>query len=280
MTCPTSVRGALRTNGHTMRSLVSIALACGICYGPPLVRTAEAQGQDRADQLSAIRAQQEAIQKQLTELKGLLQTLLLQTLGGLPPSGLRHSIVERGQLSIGRSASEGEGADIAIIEFGDYECAFCRKHYRTTLNEIRRQYITTGRVIYVYKHFPLSGGNGPAFDAAKATECAGASGKSAEMRRALFLRDEPLSAAFLRARALAIGLEVKQFEECLAGDEANARVQADMSEAARWGIQSTPVFLIGKVGPGATVNISRRISGAQSFEAFGDAVESVTSEGR
>ena len=50
-----------------------------------------------------------------------------------------------------------ENATISIVEFGDYQCTFCYKFHQDTLNDIKIEYIDTGKANYVYRDFPLNG---------------------------------------------------------------------------------------------------------------------------
>src|SRR3989338_7877594 len=46
-------------------------------------------------------------------------------------------------------------ARLTIIEWSDFECPFCGKFYAETLSQIEEEYINTGKVKLVFKHFPL-----------------------------------------------------------------------------------------------------------------------------
>lgn len=62
-----------------------------------------------------------------------------------------------------------ETAAVTIIEFGDYQCPYCREseaHLRAILRKHEND------VSLVYRHFPLPG-HGSAYPAARAAECAG-----------------------------------------------------------------------------------------------------------
>ncbi len=77
------------------------------------------------------------------------------------------------------------GAPVTIIEFSDFQCPFCQKFHSETFPQIKKTYIDTGKVRFVYRDFPLSFHPG-AQPAAEAAECAHAQGKFWEMHEALF----------------------------------------------------------------------------------------------
>jgi len=53
---------------------------------------------------------------------------------------------------------------LTLVEFSDYQCPFCGRYARETSPQIRRDYIETGKVKYVFRDFPL---------AAEEAHCAG-----------------------------------------------------------------------------------------------------------
>ena len=63
-------------------------------------------------------------------------------------------------------------APVTIIEFSDYECPFCGRHFQQTLPQIISEYVDTGKVKIVFRDFPL-GFHTKAQKAAEAAECAG-----------------------------------------------------------------------------------------------------------
>ena len=49
----------------------------------------------------------------------------------------------------------GEDARVTIIEFSDFQCPYCARFYLNTLPQLKREYIDTGKVKFVYRDFPL-----------------------------------------------------------------------------------------------------------------------------
>lgn len=62
-------------------------------------------------------------------------------------------------------------AKVALVEFSDYECPFCQKFHKETLDEITQKYVDTGKIIHVYRDFPLSFHEPKASEAAVAANC-------------------------------------------------------------------------------------------------------------
>ena len=68
-----------------------------------------------------------------------------------------------------------EDAPVKIVEFSDFQCSFCRKFWKETLPRIEAEYISTGKVRFIYRHLVLLG---PVSEhAAEAASCAHDQGK-------------------------------------------------------------------------------------------------------
>lgn len=137
-----------------------------------------------------------------------------------------------------------ETAAVTIIEFGDYECPFCREA-EPHLAAIRSRY--GDDVALVYRHFPLPL-HAAAFPAARAAECAGHQDRFWEFHDLLYSTDswiEDTSEAVLTALADQAGVSsVEEFAGCLGGVDADYAVNTDLAAGQRLGIEGTPTFLI------------------------------------
>jgi protein-disulfide isomerase len=167
-------------------------------------------------------------------------------------------------------------ASVVVIEFSDFQCPYCSKHVAETEPTLRKTFIEDGRVLWVFKHFPLTNIHPQAFAASVAAECAGDQGKFWEMHDKLFSdpslwsieEPNPIFTGF----AAELKLEDAAFTNCLASDDAKQRVQNDIDEGARF-IQGTPSFIVLKDGTG------RIIPGALPTEQFVAALEGVIANG-
>lgn len=145
-----------------------------------------------------------------------------------------------------------ETAPVTIIEFGDYQCPFCRAA-ETHLQAIRSRY--GDEVALVYRHFPLPG-HSSAFPAARAAECAGKQERFWEFHGLLYATESWIgdtSRARLAELAERAGVDrVDEFLRCLDGSEGDDAVDADIAAARSLGITGTPTFLVNgqlHVGP-------------------------------
>jgi len=151
-------------------------------------------------------------------------------------------------------------APITLVEFSDFECPFCERHY-PTLNKILENY--KGKVRLVYKHFPL-GFHPNAQKAAEASECADEQGKFWEYHDKLF-DNQPTGYSLEKFKQWAkdLGLNSKKFNDCLDSAKFAEKVQADYQEGTEKGVNGTPAnFVNGEL-----------ISGAQPYELFKQTID-------
>lgn len=76
-------------------------------------------------------------------------------------------------------------AEVTIVEFTDYQCPFCARHYTNTHKTLKEKYVDTGKVKIVFKDQALPF-HANAKAAAQAARCAGDQGKFEAMHDILF----------------------------------------------------------------------------------------------
>lgn len=162
----------------------------------------------------------------------------------------------------------------AIVEFADFECAYCGKFARDTYPILKRDFVDTKLVAYVYRDFPLESRHPQAVRASTAAECAGAQGKYWEMHDELFSKPGALGDEQLTAIARAVGVQSPAFAACMRND-IKEKVHADQEEGRLLGVTVTPTFFIGRIQADGRIAISQKIVGAQPIEVFRRAIEGV-----
>ena len=78
-----------------------------------------------------------------------------------------------------------DSAPVTMIEFSDFQCPFCGRFFTQSTASLRQQYISTGKVKFQYRHYPLPF-HPNAMPAAHAFECAKEQGKALQMHDKLF----------------------------------------------------------------------------------------------
>lgn len=132
------------------------------------------------------------------------------------------------------------GADITIIEYGDFQCPYCARAY-PTLAELQRRY--GERIALVFRHLPL-GMHPFAQGAAEAAEAAGSQGKFWEMHDKLFDYQAQMSPGQLPPVAQELGLDRARFDEELATRKHREKIKAQAEDGKAAGASGTPSFFI------------------------------------
>lgn len=162
-------------------------------------------------------------------------------------------------------------SSVVIIEYSDFQCPACRVYYSVT-KEIMVEY--GDRIVFVYRHFPLTSIHANAEFAARAAEAAGKQGKFWEMHDLLFEKqDEWAKVAnvqpLFESYATLLGLSVQQFKSDWVSQEVKDFVKAQRAHAVKSGMQGTPSFFIN----------GKQIQNPSSVAAFKDIINSALSQG-
>ncbi len=164
-------------------------------------------------------------------------------------------------------------AKVTVIEFSDYECAYCGAADGThdvliarfkqsdpswepavpKLKELAKE----GKIKFVYRDFPLNIHKN-AQKAAEASECADEQGKFWEYHDVLFENQDALDVSNLKKYAQEIGFDSAKFNECLDSGKMAAETKKDFTDGVSYGVSGTPAFFVNGV----------LISGAAPFKDF------------
>ena len=183
------------------------------------------------------------------------------------------SLITNSQLIKNGSPQIGlDNAPITIVEFGDYQCTFCYKFHQDTLNDIKIEYIDTGKANYVYRDFPL---NGPSsILASEASYCADDQGKYWEYHNTIFKNWAGENTGWINMNSLLgfaaqLDLDIIEFSNCMDRHMHYQKVINNESYAKQIGISATPTFLIFD-----DIQLIR-IVGAQPLEKFQNALNQI-----
>lgn len=140
-------------------------------------------------------------------------------------------------------------APIMIVEFSDTECPFC-KDFHATMHRVIDSYGKSGKVAWVYRHFPIDQLHPKARKEAEATECAaelaGNDGfwKYADLIYKKTPSNNGLNPSLLPQIAQEIGLNKAEFESCLNSGKYADKVEKQYQDAVISGGQGTPYTVI------------------------------------
>lgn len=158
----------------------------------------------------------------------------------------------------------GEG-DIVLVEYSDFQCPACGL-YEPSIRQLLSD--LSGKVTFVYRHFPLRQVHLNAQIAAQASEAASLQGKFWEMHDVLFAtqkdweNDANASAKFA-SYASELGMDVEKFNADLNSDAVKKIIEDDFQGGIRAGINSTPTFFIN----------GKKMTNPKNYQEFKSTVE-------
>src|SRR5262249_24712376 len=127
-----------------------------------------ARAQERSAPLT--RGLADAILNELRQIRRLLERPTQQASPVTAPAA---SPVEHVKVGTAGSYSLGSSdAALTLVEFTDYQCPFCKQFHDTTFQQLKTNYIDTGRLRFVHRDLPLDF-HEHALKAAQAARCAG-----------------------------------------------------------------------------------------------------------
>lgn len=218
--------------------------------------------------LAALEASQQAMAKDVAEIKAILLAI---TRPSAPPPGpltdVNVTVAVDGRPSQGRA-----DAKVVLVEFSDFQCPFCGRYSRETYPQILKDYVESGAVKYVFRHFPIEQLHPQAKGAAQAAECAAAQGKFWPVHARLFANQNSLALPNLPQVVAGLGLDAAAFTPCLNAPLLTS-VTNDLDAGTKLGITGTPTFFIGTMQPDGTVRATKRVIGAVPLATFKTALD-------
>lgn len=133
-------------------------------------------------------------------------------------------------------------AVLTIIEFGDFQCDYC-KTIQPAIEAALRTYPNDVRL--VWKDLPNPSAHTEAIPAAIAAHCADRQGKFWEYHDALYARQSLLSSDSYNQIAQELKLDTNRFTACLSKQDTLPIIEKDAAEGRALGILATPTLLIG-----------------------------------
>ena len=158
-------------------------------------------------------------------------------------------------------------APITLIEFGDYQCTYCKRHFDQTHNLIMKNYVETNKVKILFKDLIVTPGK-DSMHAAHATHCAKDQGMYWKYHYMLYNNWEGENTGWittdnLNKFAKNLDLDMNKFSKCMSENKWMELITASKRDANTLGITGTPSFFL--IGP---ENELEKIHGAQPYDVF------------
>ena len=219
----------------------------------------------------------------LAELKAIRQLLEKMTSQAALPAAAKPAA---GDAKVVLADLSGEAlgspdAPLTIVEFSDLQCPYCRQFHSSTFEQLKRDYISTGKVRYVSRDFPLDSLHPFAKSASVATRCAGRQGKYWEMRHGILVAPGPLGEDTFASLATQLRLDEAAYRTCASaasGSEIlSVELAKDAAAAATVGVSGTPTFIIGRTSSKGLEGV--RLVGAQPYSVFDSKLKELLTNG-
>ncbi len=134
-----------------------------------------------------------------------------------------------------------ENAPLTLVEYGDYQCPYCRAAY-PVVKEVQK---ALGKKLrFVFRNFPLTNAHPYALVAAEAAEAAALQGKFWEMHDIIYENQGMLEPEALLVWAREVGLDLAKFEAAIRKGDITKRIKEDRMSGISSGVNGTPCFFI------------------------------------
>ena len=160
-------------------------------------------------------------------------------------------------------------AKIEIVEYSDFQCPYCRLFWQNAYQDIKRDYIDTGKAYLVYRHLPLDI-HPVANITAQASECAGEQNKFWQFHDIVFAKQAELGEntidygrTEIEQWASEIEINMDSFNKCLDEERYAKKIEQDIASANEYGLRGTPSLAIN----------GQLIIGAQPYSVFKSVIE-------
>ena len=165
-------------------------------------------------------------------------------------------------------------APLTMVEFGDYQCTFCKKFFSETEESIITNYVKTGKVKILFKDFVVVPGN-DSVNAANAAHCANDQEMFWQYHSTLYNNWDGegtgwASSEQLHQFASTLGLDMDKFSECMSKSKWKELVDASHADGRTLGVDATPTFFIIDQN-----NKVLKITGAQHYDVFQEVFDSL-----
>ncbi len=163
-------------------------------------------------------------------------------------------------------------APITIIAYESMSCSHCADFHNNTLNDIKSEYIDTGKIRFIFRDFPF---NYPALAGSMLMRCVPDEVRYEYMNALYKLQDSWIKREHVDTRKELYkimqsgGMQQDEFDGCLSNiDVENDILEGVMSAQKEFNIRSTPSFIINGV----------LYSGNKSIKEFRQIIDKILSQ--
>ena len=164
-------------------------------------------------------------------------------------------------------------APVTVYEMSDFQCPYCRGFALETFRALEEEYISPGKVRWVFVNFPLTSIHANAVAAASTALCAARQDAFWPVHDLLYAHQDtwaPLKdpGPFLLSLADSAGISKPKLLECVKSPATVSEIRYEAEGAERAGASSTPTFYIE----------GGLLSGAHPLPVFRQVLDSIYTE--
>jgi protein-disulfide isomerase len=182
----------------------------------------------------------------------------------------------KGEISIDNDPVLGDvkKAKVAIVEFSDFECPFCKKFHQDSYQKLVDKYVKSGQAVWVARDLPLPFHDPVATTYAGIANCVGKEkgnnayfAFSTELYNNTQTNGKGLPAGKIETLLAAQGVNAAAAKTCAETEEVKKEIAADIEAASGIGIEGTPSFVVGVLDDKGNVT-GEVVVGAQPLATF------------
>lgn len=171
-----------------------------------------------------------------------------------------------------------DNAPVTIFDFSDFQCPMCARYAKNTEPLIIENYVNTGEVKLVYKHFAVLGQD--SITAAKISQCVNEQGKFWEFNKIVYNNQKGPNSGWASKENLVQfasqipQINIESLNSCVNSTKYDSMINNDLLQAMAYNFAGTPSFIVVK-SDGTKPEI---IGGAYPFPLFKSVIEKKLSE--
>lgn len=132
-------------------------------------------------------------------------------------------------------------AYVDVVEYANYQCGYCAAFAPEAMRIVEKY---SDVIRFEFRHFPFINQNPQYQLISEAAECANDQGKFWEYHEHLYAHMDAVNPQYAKTAAERVGLDMKQFSNCMESRAKADNVAADILEAQRNNVDRTPTFFV------------------------------------
>ena len=166
-----------------------------------------------------------------------------------------------------------DDAPVTIFDFSDFQCPMCARYSKNIEPSIIADYVNTGKVKLVYKHFAIFGQD--SINAAKVSQCVNEQGKFGEFKKILYDNQKGANTGWASKENLINfasqipEINLESLNSCVNSTRYDSMINTDLLQAMAYNFAGTPAFIVVK-SDGSNPEV---IGGAYPYPLFRSIIE-------